>query len=511
MNKLFWGLALIVISFSAKSQDNNLTIIASGSGNSENTAINSALRNAIEKTFGVFISSSTTIQNDNLVSDDIASVSSGNIVSYQIIDQKTDGVIFQVTLSASLSPQKIVQSYKEKGHKEFELNGNVYQQNILKEKFYKEQEPIIVEEFFKKYELVRLFDKYEIKICEPFRYSPKEEGLGFWEYGEFLNRKNLLCEFDFLGCTLDKRWTEFYNNTNSEFKINTSNLLRIDREFGKQNFPHYIIPIKYTPIFNSITADELSKSLISFFENMSIKDISDYQNKYGNPIKISCIYPINERGKSKITRIDYYLRSSKSIEVINKYMEYFERGSDVNSIYFENFKPTLYSKIIKSKYQASTCLDKKEGIYSLIDDFRRVDGNSEILYRPSHLILEVSENELGQIINLKVLRDLENLTNEVISNKKLNISSELVIPKSFSPNGDNIDDTWVIPNIQKYPDVAIKIYNRYGIMIFSSTGYNTPWDGKNKGIIVPSGEYYWIIDNFGDNKTQLKGTISVLR
>lgn len=508
MNKLFWVLSLIVISFNAKSQDNNLIIIASGSGNSEITAINSALRSAIEKTFGVFISSNTTIQNDNLVSDDIASVSSGNIVSYQILDQKTDGVIYRVTLSAVLSPQKIVQSYKEKGHKEFELNGNVYQQNILKEKFYKEQEPVIIEEFFKKYEFVRLFDKYEIKICEPFRYSPKETGLGFWNYSEFKNRKNLLCEFDFWDCTLDNRWTEYYNNTNSEFKINSSNILHIDREFGKQNFPHYIIPIKYTPIFNSITADELSKSLISFFENISIKDISDYQNKYGNPIKISCIYPINERGKSKITRIDYYLRSSKSIEVINKYMEYFERGRDVNSIYFENFKPTLYSKIIKNKEndRASTILG--EGVYYLLDQDQNITYKS---YSPSHLLLEVSENELGQIINLKVSRDIENLTTEVISNKKVNSSSESVVPKSFSPNGDNIDDTWVIPNIQKYPDVVIKIYNRNGIMIFSSTGYNTPWDGKNKGIIVPSGEYYWIINNFGDNKTQLKGTVSVLR
>ncbi|HSK12529.1 MAG TPA: PKD domain-containing protein, partial [Phnomibacter sp.] len=70
----------------------------------------------------------------------------------------------------------------------------------------------------------------------------------------------------------------------------------------------------------------------------------------------------------------------------------------------------------------------------------------------------------------------------------------LFIPNAFSPNGDGINDVWVIKHLDEYPGSSVQIFDRYGKVVFSSIGYNQPWDGKQNGIPLPSGVYYYIID-----------------
>jgi gliding motility-associated-like protein len=70
----------------------------------------------------------------------------------------------------------------------------------------------------------------------------------------------------------------------------------------------------------------------------------------------------------------------------------------------------------------------------------------------------------------------------------------LVIPNTFTPNYDGINDTWKIPALASYPDCMVRIFNRYGAIVYNSIGYGTPWDGTVKGQDVPVGVYYYIID-----------------
>ncbi len=76
----------------------------------------------------------------------------------------------------------------------------------------------------------------------------------------------------------------------------------------------------------------------------------------------------------------------------------------------------------------------------------------------------------------------------------VHIFPEIFIPNGFSNNGDGKNDYWVIDNIQQFPNCEVEIYNRWGELLFRSTGYNTPWDGKYKGKDLPVGTYYYIID-----------------
>jgi len=70
----------------------------------------------------------------------------------------------------------------------------------------------------------------------------------------------------------------------------------------------------------------------------------------------------------------------------------------------------------------------------------------------------------------------------------------IVIPNTFTPNGDGVNDTWNIKYLDSYVNCLVDIFNRYGQKVFSSTGYGTPWDGTYKGARLPVGIYYYVID-----------------
>jgi len=73
-------------------------------------------------------------------------------------------------------------------------------------------------------------------------------------------------------------------------------------------------------------------------------------------------------------------------------------------------------------------------------------------------------------------------------------NSPLNIPNTFTPNGDGINDTWVIKELNNYPNITVKIFSRYGLLLFYSQGYGKAWDGTYKGQSLPVGTYYYIID-----------------
>ncbi|MGB3006471.1 MAG: PKD domain-containing protein [Chitinophagaceae bacterium] len=84
------------------------------------------------------------------------------------------------------------------------------------------------------------------------------------------------------------------------------------------------------------------------------------------------------------------------------------------------------------------------------------------------------------------------------------------IPNIFSPNGDGVNDKWIIQYLETYPDNTVEIFNRYGQRIFSSVGYGTPWDGTINGKPVPIGTYYYIVNPKNGRKT-MSGYVDVIR
>ncbi len=86
----------------------------------------------------------------------------------------------------------------------------------------------------------------------------------------------------------------------------------------------------------------------------------------------------------------------------------------------------------------------------------------------------------------------------------------VVIPNTFTPNGDGINDTWDIKYLNAYPGCTIQIYNRYGQNVYSSIGYGIPWNGTYKGAALPTGTYYYII-NLENSSKLLSGYVVIIR
>ncbi|MEQ9376454.1 MAG: MBG domain-containing protein [Imperialibacter sp.] len=71
---------------------------------------------------------------------------------------------------------------------------------------------------------------------------------------------------------------------------------------------------------------------------------------------------------------------------------------------------------------------------------------------------------------------------------------DLVIPSAFTPNNDNVNDSWEFENAHFYRNMSVNIYNRQGRLVFSSVGYRQPWTGQRNGVSLPLDMYYYVIE-----------------
>lgn len=109
---VFIVLSLCVLFINAQ----DIKVVSSGQGMTEDKAVEIALRNALERTFGTFISSSTKIENDILVSDEIVFLTQGCIKKYDVIDKTVlNDSTYSVLLEAVVSLSNLSSYCESKG------------------------------------------------------------------------------------------------------------------------------------------------------------------------------------------------------------------------------------------------------------------------------------------------------------------------------------------------------------------------------------------------------------
>ncbi|MCP4521427.1 MAG: gliding motility-associated C-terminal domain-containing protein [Cytophagales bacterium] len=86
------------------------------------------------------------------------------------------------------------------------------------------------------------------------------------------------------------------------------------------------------------------------------------------------------------------------------------------------------------------------------------------------------------------------------------------IPNTFSPNDDGQFDTWVIRNIEKYPNAQVQIFNRWGALVYEGPLTEEGWNGqRNNGDDLPMATYFYIID-FGSEELETgAGSVTIMR
>jgi gliding motility-associated-like protein len=86
------------------------------------------------------------------------------------------------------------------------------------------------------------------------------------------------------------------------------------------------------------------------------------------------------------------------------------------------------------------------------------------------------------------------------------------VPNAFTPNGDGVNDIWNIKYLESYENASVKVFSRYGTMVYSSAkGYTLPWKGQMNGSDLPMGTYYYVIDTKTKGRKVISGAVTIIR
>ncbi len=101
---------------------------------------------------------------------------------------------------------------------------------------------------------------------------------------------------------------------------------------------------------------------------------------------------------------------------------------------------------------------------------------------------------------------------------QVNVNPELDLELTtvLTPDGDGINDEWLLSDIDKYPDNQVTVVDRWGSVIFTASGYDNEkvvWTGRNtSGTVVPTGTYFYAITvRLGTSTVEKRGFLELIR
>ncbi len=98
----------------------------------------------------------------------------------------------------------------------------------------------------------------------------------------------------------------------------------------------------------------------------------------------------------------------------------------------------------------------------------------------------------------------------------VSFDGEVEIPTGFSPNGDGINDNFVILGINYFPEAELTVFNRWGEVVYQKANYNNEWQGEFNGgrslggNQVPEGTYFYVL-KLGTGFDTYNGNVEVQR
>ena len=139
------------------------------------------------------------------------------------------------------------------------------------------------------------------------------------------------------------------------------------------------------------------------------------------------------------------------------------------------------------------------------------DGDSSNITNPYHSYQEIS----SYTVNLVAVTS-QGCIDSAMQTIVVVEEPTLYVPTAFSPDGDGINDLFIVQaNGMDLDNYNIKIYDRWGELIFESDDLYKSWDGtaKNKTKFVENGTYVWLVTVKDVNgiETQQSGTVTVIR
>jgi gliding motility-associated-like protein len=96
-----------------------------------------------------------------------------------------------------------------------------------------------------------------------------------------------------------------------------------------------------------------------------------------------------------------------------------------------------------------------------------------------------------------------------IKRSRLDFSS-LIVTNTFSPNGDEVNDSWGVPGIRFFEGARISVYDRGGSRLFYTENPDIRWDGSFEGKQMPIGTYFWTIE-IRETGEMRRGMLNLIR
>ncbi len=177
-------------------------------------------------------------------------------------------------------------------------------------------------------------------------------------------------------------------------------------------------------------------------------------------------------------------------------------SSDEISIFFEQ-TPIAKNDIFTIAFGGSAIINVTENDQLFSPDFEliiinepttgsiTVNENGEITYTAGQNFVG-SDEFTYQLCNATCTTECSIATVSLEVGKNNN---SCVVPTIITPNGDNVNDAFVIPCIAtgNFPRNEVIIFNQWGDELFRASPYNNDWRGTYNGEDVPAGTYYYVI------------------
>jgi gliding motility-associated-like protein len=82
-------------------------------------------------------------------------------------------------------------------------------------------------------------------------------------------------------------------------------------------------------------------------------------------------------------------------------------------------------------------------------------------------------------------------------------------PNAFTPDGDGYNDTWILDNLDNYPEATVSIFNTWGNIVYQTDGIYQAWEGTFEGKPLPAATYYYVI-NLNNGTPAYSGAVTIV-
>ena len=92
---------------------------------------------------------------------------------------------------------------------------------------------------------------------------------------------------------------------------------------------------------------------------------------------------------------------------------------------------------------------------------------------------------------------------------KIRVFPFLRIPDIITPNGDGVNDAFMVEGIHRFPANELTVFNRWGREVYSTENYANDWEGTWNGQPLPDGTYFYLLTNKATGETLGQGYITL--